>query len=131
MFLIVYYSVGAQDINDDFYPDIWDRLPYLYNSAKKVDLFSYSRYVLWSLVGACLAILLDIFIDLAFGGEEALLNSSGLPLDYNTIYSIKAATLSLIVNIIILLDMKSFTAFTMIVSILMGTVIPLVLVFVL
>jgi hypothetical protein len=130
MFLIVYYSVGAQDINDDFYPDIWDRLPYLYNSAKKVDLFSYSRYVLWSLVGACLAISLDIFIDLAFGGEEALLNSSGLPLDYNTIYSIKAATLSLIVNIIILLDMKSFTAFTMIVSILMGTVIPLVLVFV-
>jgi hypothetical protein len=74
MFLIGYYSVWAQDINDDFYPDIWRKLPELYKSSKKVDLFSYYRYVLWTIMGVSLAVALDIFIDLALGGEDAILN---------------------------------------------------------
>jgi hypothetical protein len=74
MFLIVYYSVGAQDINDDFYPDIWRKLPDLYKSSKKTDLFSYYRYVLWTIMGISLSAALDIFIDLALGGDGAILN---------------------------------------------------------
>jgi len=27
MFIIGYYSVWAQDINDDIYPDVWAKLP--------------------------------------------------------------------------------------------------------
>ena len=68
MFIIGYYSIWAQDINDDFYPDIWNKLPSVYNSARKVDYFSYTRYAIWTVMGISLAISLDIFIDLALGG---------------------------------------------------------------
>ncbi len=34
MYIIGYYGVWEQDINDDLYPDVWEKLPLLYKSAK-------------------------------------------------------------------------------------------------
>jgi hypothetical protein len=33
-FVIGYYGIWAQDINDDFHPDIWSKLPLLYKNSK-------------------------------------------------------------------------------------------------
>jgi len=34
MFIIAYYGVWEQDINDDVYPDVWKKLPLLYKGSK-------------------------------------------------------------------------------------------------
>ena len=35
IFLISYYGVWSQDINDDLHPNLWRKLPALYKEAKE------------------------------------------------------------------------------------------------
>jgi len=58
MYLIGYYGVWEQDVNDDLYPDVWDKLPLLYKADKKRDLFSYQRYLIWTVMGVAIAVVL-------------------------------------------------------------------------
>jgi len=57
------------------------------------------------------------------------MNGSGFPVDYNTFYAVKAITLTWIVIIVVILDMKSLTMFTIVISIALFTIGPLFFVF--
>jgi hypothetical protein len=83
MFLIGAYAVWEQDINDDVYPDVKEKLPLLYKNFKTTDLFSYKRYLIWSLMGVTIAVVLDYFINLTVAEVNTIVNASGYPATYD------------------------------------------------
>lgn len=58
MYIIGYYGVWEQDVNDDLMPGIWYKLPLLYKNDKQRNLFSYRRYLIWTIMGVSISIAL-------------------------------------------------------------------------
>lgn len=54
-------------MNDDLYPDVWEKLPMLYRTDKTRDLFSYRRYFIWTIMGVAIAVMLEFFCKLGDG----------------------------------------------------------------
>ena len=113
MFIVGYYGVWAQDINDDLHPDVWLKLPNLYKNARSIDLFSYKRYAVWTIMGILITVFLDYFIDIALGGARTTVCSNGFPIDYDGLYIVKSISLIIITLVVIIMDIKSFTCFTL------------------
>jgi hypothetical protein len=42
-------------------------LPLLYKEGKARDLFSYQRYIAWTLMGIGIGVILDFYVNLVFG----------------------------------------------------------------
>ena len=76
-----------------------------------MNLFSYKRYILWSI----LALLLSVLIYFAFVltvGSTFLINEFGFPADLNTLSSGMALALSAAVIFVILSDVNNYTIFS-------------------
>ena len=63
MIILVYFSVFEQDINSDTYQPAYKKLPIFYQEFKKMDLFSYKRYLLWTIMGIILSLLINFTIN--------------------------------------------------------------------
>lgn len=70
--LVVYYSIFEQDINDDIIQEAYDFLPTLYKETHRRELFSYSRYALWTLTGILTAIFIFCSIEFSLGGNYSV-----------------------------------------------------------
>lgn len=117
IFIIGYYAVWTQDINDDIYPDIWYRLPLLYKKAKQIDLFSYKRYLIWTILGIFISVFLDFYINLSIGSIDSIVSLKGYPMGYEQIYLTKSISLIIITMTVVIMDFKSFTFFTIFIAI--------------
>lgn len=122
MYLIGYYGIWEQDVNDDLYPDVWDKLPLLYKSDKQRDLFSYKRYFYWTVMGVAIAFVLEYWINIAVGFGESTVDGEGHPITYDNLYLIKSSSIVIITLLVVLMDIKTFTWYTITVAILLFTV---------
>jgi phospholipid-translocating ATPase len=117
MYLIGYYGVWEQDINDDMYPDVWAKLPLLYKSDKERDLFSYKRYIIWTIMGIGIAVVLEYFVNISFAEVDSIEGLSGFPVTYDSLYLVKSASIIIITLLVVLIDLKTFTWYTITVAI--------------
>lgn len=112
MYLIGYYGVWEQDINEDLYPDVWSKLPQLYKSDRTRDLFSYKRYIIWTIMGIAIAVILEYFINISFAEVNSAEGLHGYPITYDSLYLVKSLSVIIITLIVVILDLKTFTWYT-------------------
>ena len=112
LIIVGYYGVWDQDVNDDIYPDVWHKLPNLYKRMKESDLFSYKRYIVWTVMGISIAVFLDFFVDLTLGSIDATVSEEGYPVCYEGLYIAKSIILIFVTFSVIIMDIKSFNCCT-------------------
>lgn len=79
--LVVYYAIFEQDINDDQYPPAYRKLPIFYKEIKERDLFSYKRYIIWTLFSIVIAIFIFVSAKFSLGSINSI-GENGQPGDF-------------------------------------------------
>lgn len=128
LYILMCYSIWDQDINSDTYPQAYALEPSFYSDFKKLDLFSYRRYILWSLLGMLLSFYIHFSYIYVLGGTSSV-SENGYPGDYKTYASGTALILTLISIFIVKCDLNSFTGLTLF-FLIVGNVIPVTLYFI-
>jgi len=118
-------------VNDDLYPDVWEKLPMLYRTDKTRDLFSYRRYFIWTVMGVAIAVMLEFFVNLAMGEADSTGGLNGFPISYDGLYLAKSISVVIITLLVVIMDLKTFTWYTITVALILFTFGFLVLVYLL
>jgi phospholipid-translocating ATPase len=109
--MTLYYGVWEQDINCDMYPPARPMMPIFYREFKKMGLFSYSRYILWSLTGLFSGIFVFFVTIYGLSSLTSGDNSGRVP-DRRAIASNLSVSTLLIVTLVIYFDTYNFTIWT-------------------
>lgn len=120
--LVVYYSVFEQDINDDQYSPAWAKLPSFYKETKKSDLFSYRRYIIWTVFACIIAIVLFVITRFSMG-STSVMDSEGHTPDFGHQAQALSISLCLSVVYVIISDFKMYTYFLILIVIGLLTVV--------
>ena len=129
LMLLLYYSILEQDINSDTYTEAYDRLPVFYKEFKKMKLFSYKRYLIWTGLGIILSVFINFLINNSLGGTQ-LVDSDGHPADFKAEAEAGALGLSFAIIMVIIVDIYNFTCFTVFIVIMFLTVIACSVIFI-
>lgn len=111
VFLTIYYGVLEQDINCDMYSPAYTLMPYFYKEYKRIGLFSYKRYILWS-IGAIAASAWIYFTTVYGIGFFGPTDAFGRVADERSLSSSLSLTSFLAITIVAYLDMYNFTIFS-------------------
>ena len=109
--LVLYYSIFEQDINDDQYRPAFASLPIFYKEVKKQDLFSYTRYLAWSIFGLVIAIFIYLVTRYSLG-STAIIGPDGTPGDFALFSEALAIEITIIVIVVLITDIKMYTWFS-------------------
>ena len=127
--LVVYFSIFEQDINDDLYQPAFQKLPIFYKEVKEKDLFSFKRYILWTIFGIIISLL--IYLSTRFGlGSIYSIDSHGHTGSFSHHCEVLAISLSIIVIMILISDIKMYTWFSTIIVIGILTIIVTIVFFI-
>lgn len=77
-----------------------------------MDLFSYQRYIIWSLLGVLLSLYIHFSFIFILGGTDSI-SDDGYPADYKTYASGTALVLTFISIFIVKSDLNSITNLTL------------------
>jgi phospholipid-translocating ATPase len=109
--MTIYYGVWEQDINSDMYPPVRPMMPLFYKEFKKMGLFSYSRYFLWSMASVVAGTF--VFFTTIYGLSS--LNSgdnSGRVPDRRAVSSNLSLSTFFIITLWIFFDVYNYTIWT-------------------
>lgn len=81
--LPITYAVYEQDINVDMYPQIAGYLPTMYRDFKRIQLFSYWRFTLWTLAGIVYAVWIFFTTQYVLDSRIATDNHGRIPDQYS------------------------------------------------
>lgn len=109
--MTIYYGSWEQDINCDMYPPARPYQPIFYREYKKMGLFSYFRYFLWSFMAVVISVFVFFTTIYALPSDSPLDGSGRVP-DRRTISANLSLSIILIVTLIIYMDCYNFTIWT-------------------
>ena len=108
--MLVNSALFDQDINDDLHPALFPYLPKIYSETKRRELFSYWRYVVWSIAAIVLAGIIYYIIRFSLLGAWAI-DEEGRSSDIKTTQICNGISLNLVILVLNYIDTESHTSF--------------------
>jgi len=121
--MLVNSALFDQDVNEDLRPALFPYLPKIYCETKKRELFSYWRYVVWSIAAILVAAIIYYFIRFALLGAWAI-DEEGRISDIKTAQISNGIALNLVILVLNYIDTESHTSFFVNFVLIFATLLP-------